>query len=529
MSEVAYGGGTVDFQARARHIDYIVPDFPVLNVQSPSLLARLALSGALLLASGCGDSGDRQRPANPYLPIAAATVTTPPGSGDIFLPLGNYALSELGYRSAEYFLTGTAVAFTNLEELGPAGDWTVEPAESADYQTRVVVVRPEDPADFSGTVLVEWLNVSAGFDSAASWNTAHTGILRAGHAWVGVSAQFVGIEGSSSALAPLNLKAVNPARYGALQHPGDSFSYDIFSQAGRAVRDPAGPDVLDGLVAERILAIGESQSASRLVTYINAVHPLYNPYDGYLVHSRFRGAQALAQAPQVPIPTPAVVRTREDLNVPVLVYVTETDLIDLGYINDRQEDSEMFRLWEAAGTAHADYYTAIVGFDDKGEDPFYAVMAEVSTVAAGILECPLPLNAGPHPWTLNAALDALVTWVEEGKAPPSAPRLAVNDSGTALQLDEFGNALGGIRTPHVDAPAARLSGSGQPPGSFCYLFGTTELFDASTMASLYVDRNGYVQAVSMAADEAVVDGFLLQPDAERIKEAAGLQWDRAVP
>ena len=51
------------------------------------------------------------------------------------------------------------------------------------------------------------------------------------------------------------------------------------------------------------------------------------------------------------------------------------------------------------------------------------------------------------------------------------------------------------------------------------------LFDAAQMATLYVDRAGYVQAVSEATDNAVDKGFLLSPDAERIKAAAELQWD----
>ena len=52
-----------------------------------------------------------------------------------------------------------------------------------------------------------------------------------------------------------------------------------------------------------------------------------------------------------------------------------------------------------------------------------------------------------------------------------------------------------------------------------------EYADASTMASLYVDRSGYLQAVNDATDAAVEAGHLLPTDAQRIKAAAGLQWD----
>jgi hypothetical protein len=52
--------------------------------------------------------------------------------------------------------------------------------------------------------------------------------------------------------------------------------------------------------------------------------------------------------------------------------------------------------------------------------------------------------------------------------------------------------------------------------------------NADYMASQYVDKAGYTQAVSDATDDAVTKGFLLPTDAERIKEAAALQWDMLV-
>jgi hypothetical protein len=73
--------------------------------------------------------------------------------------------------------------------------WNATPAASAPYKTRVVVIRPSDPATFSGTVLVEWLNVTSGQDMPSDWMVAHREIVRRGYAYVAVSAQAVGIEG----------------------------------------------------------------------------------------------------------------------------------------------------------------------------------------------------------------------------------------------------------------------------------------------------------------------------------------------
>ena len=95
--------------------------------------------------------------------------------------------------------------------------------------------RPVDASAFNGTVVVEWLNVSGGLDAGPDWTSAHVGLIRSGTAWVGVSAQEVGIDGSGNSLgAALALKNADPERYAPLAHPGDSYSYDLFSQVGAA-------------------------------------------------------------------------------------------------------------------------------------------------------------------------------------------------------------------------------------------------------------------------------------------------------
>src|SRR6185295_9490539 len=138
-----------------------------------------------------------------------------------------------------------------------------------------------------------------------------------------------GVEGGPSLLGTpaTPLKTVDPARYGNLSHPGDSFSYDIYSQAGQAIRHPSGPDPLDGLGAKRLIACGESQSAFRMSTYVDAIHPDAQVYDGFLIHSRSGAFSApLSEAPQPVIAVPGAVRIRSDIDVPVLTFETETDL-----------------------------------------------------------------------------------------------------------------------------------------------------------------------------------------------------------
>jgi hypothetical protein len=432
----------------------------------------------------------------------------------------NIDYNDVGFVQEEFFLAGTATSYINSNTLQSDGLWDVVEADTAVYKTRIVVYRPQDPVDFSGTVVVEWFNVSGGLDAAPDWSSMHTEAFREGHVWVGVSAQFVGVEGGGGGF-DLSLKTVDPVRYGSLSHPGDSFSYDMFTQAAEAVRNPVGIDPLPpGFNVQRMIGVGESQSAARLLTYVNALAKGNTLFDAYLIHSRLGGSAPLSQSPEAQINTPAVVNVRDDLSAPVLMAQTESDLILLGSLADRQADSAGFRLWEIAGTAHNDVYGLLTSNSDLGNDPSVADVVEVTEPVPGIITCNEPINSGPQHWVLKAGLHGLIDWVDTGIPMPTANRLQV--SGGAFDLDALGNALGGIRTPYLDVPVAVLSGLGQTGGGFCAIFGTTSLFDTATLQSLYIDNADYVSQVTASTNAAVAAGFILPPDAALIITAAQL-------
>ena len=76
-------------------------------------------------------------------------------------------------------------------------------------------------------------------------------LLRDGFAYVGVTAQAVGVAVASTipipGYNPKGLVDQNPERYKSLHHPGDEYSYDIFSQAAQALLHPDGPSPLGSL------------------------------------------------------------------------------------------------------------------------------------------------------------------------------------------------------------------------------------------------------------------------------------------
>ena len=196
-----------------------------------SLSVVLVACGGLPSSASSTSSAGSTSTTTPHA-LSGVTVTGPVRVGS---PTFNntlygtsFELSKVGYEKSQFFLSGTAHSYVPAQPLTSDGKWKITTGVSAPYRTRVAVYRPIDPKKFNGTVVVEWLNVSGGTDDAPDWTLSHNELVRDGFAWVGVSAQQVGVDVA---------KTTDPAAYSSLSHPGDSFSYDIFSQAGQAVRD----------------------------------------------------------------------------------------------------------------------------------------------------------------------------------------------------------------------------------------------------------------------------------------------------
>jgi hypothetical protein len=427
-----------------------------------------------------------------------------------------FPLSDVGYTQAEYSLSGRARAF----ERTSGG---VAPIEEADYTTRILVIRPAHESSFNGTVWIEWLNVSGGLDAAPGWIFTHTDLVRRGAAWVGVSAQQIGVVGGDGLLGMSSpgLVGTDPARYGLLRHPGDRFSYDIFSQASAAARR-AEETILEGLTVERVLAIGDSQSAFRLTTYVNDIDPVVQVHDGFMLHAR--GA---AGAPLDDEGDPRAVLQgdptlfRDDLRVPVMCVEAETDLINLGYLRARQNDAEMLTTWEIAGASHADVYTFIAGPIDTGR----LAIEELATAWLPVtdifgMKVDKPVNTGAQHYVRTSAVSQLDRWVRDGSRPSISPRLETRDG--VFVTDGVGNVRGGIRTPHVDVPVSVLSGLGNSGHPISFLCGSTTPFTPGQLRVLYPSPDDYLDRFRAATQSAVDAGFVLVEDAQEIVGIAEL-------
>jgi hypothetical protein len=211
------------------------------------------------------------------------------------------------------------------------------------------------------------------------------------------------------------------------------------------------------------------------------------------------------------------------------VVQTETDVP--GSVLARRADDAAFRLWELTGTAHADAYLLSGGVDEE------TITESICDLAGTPALDTIPINAGPHTFSLRAALHHLNAWVRgTGEPPHGAP---IETVGNAIQRDPAtGIALGGIRLPQIAVPKWGLRGDRGPGGNlFCFLFGRTDFWngdgdpwdgtasDASPtpepdLETLYESHGDYVSRFVRAANESIAAGFVLQADRREITQRA---------
>ena len=450
------------------------------------LLGLLALLVGALVIAPTADAAD---------PVALPTLSDPP-AGVRGFPLWDsyYDLAPFGYEERELFVSGQA---------------TSADGATAPYTTRIIVTRPADAADFNGTVLLDWVNVTAQFENAVDTMLAREMLMREGFAYVHVSAQAAGV-----CCTPLTPKVWDPVRYEALDHPGDEFAFDIFTQIAAAMDAQPGVD--------RVLAAGQSQSANQLSRYISQWLPAHpeaiGVIDGFLVHGNVPGSKAFA----------------DDAPVPVLHLLSDYEAVDDG-IDPATVDAE-YRLWEIAGAAHADFFIGyqserghgprvLAGAPKQSEAEFRQTIDDAGNYGEQVhplhAVCTAAGATMPMHYATSAALWHLHRWVAEGIAPPNGPRFEFE--GGRLAKDEHGNTRGGIRLPPIDVPLARYE------STTCQLGGITIPFTEPQIWSLYPSHADYMAQMTERTDAAVAAGWLLPEDAADLLRRAERARNRWLP
>lgn len=432
--------------------------------------------------------------------VAAASFAGPVGDAGIYgHPLWDspYDISEIGYAEEEYFVSGTAKSHTG----GP----------DAPYMTRVIVRRPMQATDFNGTVILDWVNVTAQFENAVHTLQVHEFFHREGYAYVHTSVQAAGL----CCVPGLTPQGWDPQRYAEMSHPGDDYAYDILSQIAAGFKAPGEVDPMAGLVVEKVIASGQSQSASRLYGYVNEVQAEAGVIDGFLIQAG--GGKDYGERAAAPV---------------------------IHLLGDREADPvepttyDNYRLWEVAAAPHQDLWvgehqifgqsTRITLHQPKqpmsaDEDLHQITSNYGEQIDPASQVCILAGSLFPTRYAVAAAFDHLNRWIRGGTPPPQPPRYEFEPDGS-LATDDLDNALGGLRYPVVDVPVARYLSAA------CDLGGITIPLTDIELIQRYPTHADYRCQMQAATERSIGEGLLLPGDAAELMqrvEAAVNRWTLA--
>ena len=422
-----------------------------------------------------------------------------------------YDITDVGYVEEEYFIEGIAQRYTPVGKLTKNGQWTLTPDGAAPYKTRFLVRRPANPDDFNGVVVVEWANVSGGFEMSMM---DPPGLYEQGFAYVTASVQMNGLYGFPE--NPNGLTAWDVERYGSLYMPDDGLSYDIFTQIARAVgknRPTEGIDPMDGFLVEKVIAVGASQSGSRVLSYANGVQPIENTFDAIIPAicagrgTDFESASSHGKENGKTTVRNVSTRVREDINCKVLILNTQTEANTLGGL--AQPDTSSIVSWQIAGATHLP------------PERMTAVTAQCVRDGLSSYDFSATDRLAPVDWTVpyEAALVGLVRWVDGGAPLPSADPLASINMLFGYWMDGKGNAKGGLRLPALSVPLATYDIS-----LLTGFSGHVTTFSRDEIITLYPTHEDYAVKVAEAANTASAQGILLPSRAEAYSAEAKADW-----
>jgi hypothetical protein len=371
------------------------------------------------------------------------------------------------------------------------------------YDVPVTLAFPERSKDYSGVAVVDVINTS--FVTAAvvpapgtrtplplaRINIGDDYLFGSGHIYVGVQ---------------WNKQAVEFLGIGVIAAAGDAFT--ILRDAAGLARDPMlVPSSGRPQGVGKVVAYGFSQTGALLRGFY---HSHQNTTGGQLAFDGALYGGADGRCTEPPLATYICSGTVSD-GGKVIAFATETDAQGGGFL-ERGEASD-YRFFDIAGTSHIP--ASVIHFVETPHQN--------------------PIAFAP---AVRAALRNLVAWMD-GTEPPSSVYIELESAvSVAFTIpfryavdDADGNAIGGVRLPHMTA-IDEGGEVGAPLGiyegvdfayttRFLWLGGHFTPFDSAKLDSLYPNHGSYVERVAKAAHRLVQRRELLQQDAKAyIDEAA---------
>jgi Alpha/beta hydrolase domain len=308
---------------------------------------------------------------------------------------------------------------------------------------------------------------------------------------------------------PPDLKKHNRLVYGTIQQGPDA--WEILRDAARFLKNPTAWPGRDGPApVQYVLSSGFSQSASLQNEFVSQGQNL-GTYDGFLAqmiglvcwerNNTPPGYGDLTPCDAFPNPGRGK----------MMVLATESDMQIFFGVSSRGDGTiPNYIQYELPGVSHLP--TAVI---------------DVSSFGATRQN---PADVRPF---VRGAFRNLKDWVKHNVAPPPAFPMegAVDAAGNFIpDRDADGNALGGIRLPHMPttldpsglpagAPLGAYGGiepAGLPSNLFLILGGTFDPFSQQQLEKRYPNRT-YELLISRAADHLFDQGYIIEADLQEYK------------
>jgi len=101
----------------------------------------------------------------------------------------------------------------------------------------------------------------------------------------------------------------------------------------------------------------------------------------------------------------------------------------------------------------------------------------------------------------------------------SCERMTVKDGGTpqaTITTDQYGNGMGGVRSPYVDVPAATYVPH-TPGQAICRNLGYKVAFDWVRLERMYGSSRNYASKVRQSVDRLLKERWITESDAQKTK------------